>query len=374
MYKRITLLTILVTIMISMISTTVFAINENISAKSAILIERDSGRILYSKNISQKLPIASTTKIMTALIAIEKGDLNKVVTIKKEWTEIEGSSIYLKPNEKIKLKDLIFGLMLRSGNDAAVAIAHEIAGSVENFSVLMNKRAKEIGAKNTNFTNPHGLHSEDHYSTAYDLAIITREALKNEIFREISKTNDYVPDRKSPSHFYNKNKTLTQYKGGDGVKIGYTKLAGRCLVASATRDNMQLIAVVLDDNNWFENSYKLFDYGFENYKRTTIIRKDNFIEYLNIKNSNIQQLPIFIPQTFTYPLQEDELEEIDILINTKDSLIAPVEKGYVVSKIVIKLKNNTIYKSNIILNERLKEKSIFTKLNNKIEYFFSKDF
>jgi D-alanyl-D-alanine carboxypeptidase (penicillin-binding protein 5/6) len=357
-----------------MISTTVFAINENISAKSAILIERDSGRILYSKNISQKLPIASTTKIMTALIAIEKGDLNKVVTIKKEWTEIEGSSIYLKPNEKIKLKDLIFGLMLRSGNDAAVAIAHEIAGSVENFSVLMNKRAKEIGAKNTNFTNPHGLHSEDHYSTAYDLAIITREALKNEIFREISKTNDYVPDRKSPSHFYNKNKTLTQYKGGDGVKIGYTKLAGRCLVASATRDNMQLIAVVLDDNNWFENSYKLFDYGFENYKRTTIIRKDNFIEYLNIKNSNIQQLPIFIPQTFTYPLQEDELEEIDILINTKDSLIAPVEKGYVVSKIVIKLKNNTIYKSNIILNERLKEKSIFTKLNNKIEYFFSKDF
>jgi len=200
LYKRITLLTILVTIMISMISTTVFAINENISAKSAILIERDSGRILYSKNISQKLPIASTTKIMTALIAIEKGDLNKVVTIKKEWTEIEGSSIYLKPNEKIKLKDLIFGLMLRSGNDAAVAIAHEIAGSIENFSMLMNKRAKEIGAKNTNFTNPHGLHSEDHYSTAYDLAIITREALKNEIFREISKTNDYVPDRKTTSY------------------------------------------------------------------------------------------------------------------------------------------------------------------------------
>lgn len=374
MYKKTILLTILITIMISMISTTVFAINKNISAKSAILIERDSGRILYSKNISQKLPIASTTKIMTALIAIEKGDLNKVVTIKKEWTEIEGSSIYLKPNEKIKLKDLIFGLMLRSGNDAAVAIAHEIAGSIENFSVLMNKKAKEIGAKNTNFTNPHGLHSEDHYSTAYDLSIITREALKNDIFREISKTNDYVPDRETPSHFYNKNKTLSQYKGGDGVKIGYTKLAGRCLVASATRDNMQLIAVVLDDNNWFENSYKLFDYGFENYKKTTIIRKDTFIKYLDIKNSSIQQLPIFIPEDFTYPLQENELEDVDILVNSKDNLIAPVEKGYVVSNIVIKLKNNIIYKSNIILNEKLKQKSIFTKLNDKIEYFFSKDF
>lgn len=370
MFKKINILILLILLLSTFFTGNAFAFNDSIGAKSAILIERDSGRILYAKNISEKLPIASTTKILTALIAIEKGDLEKIVTIKKEWTNIEGSSIYLKPNEKIKLKDLVYGLMLRSGNDAAVAIAYEIAGSVDNFSVLMNKRAKEIGAKDTNFTNPHGLHSEEHYSTAYDLALITREALKNKIFREISKTSDYVSMRESSSHFYNKNKTINQYEGGDGVKIGYTKVAGRCLVASATRENMQLIAVVLNDGNWFNDSYKLFDYGFENFKKTTIIRKDNFIKNLSVENSTIDKIPIITDEEFTYPLKKDELKDIDISIRTKNELIAPIQKGYNLATIDVKLKDKIIYKNKIILNKKIKEKSIPQKITEKIKNIF----
>ncbi|MGO1368785.1 MAG: D-alanyl-D-alanine carboxypeptidase family protein [Senegalia sp. (in: firmicutes)] len=370
MFKKINVLILLILLLSIFFNSTVFAFNDDIGAKSAILIERDSGRILYAKNISEKLPIASTTKILTALIAIEKGDLEKIVTIKKEWTDIEGSSIYLKANEKIKLKDLIYGLMLRSGNDAGVAIACEIAGSVDNFSVLMNKRAKEIGAKNTNLINPHGLHSDEHYSTAYDLALITREALKNKIFREISKTNDYTSMRENPQIFYNKNKTLNQYDGGDGVKIGYTKVAGRCLVASATREDMQLIAIVLNDGNWFNDSYKLFDYGFENFKNTTIIRGNNFIKNLYIENSNIEKIPIITDKKFTYPLTKNELKDINISIKTRDKLIAPIEKGYNIANIDVKLKDKIIYKNKILLNNKIKEKPISQKVKEKIKSIF----
>lgn len=370
LFKKINVLILLILLLSIFFNSTVFAFNDDIGAKSAILIERDSGRILYAKNISEKLPIASTTKILTALIAIEKGDLEKIVTIKKEWTDIEGSSIYLKANEKIKLKDLIYGLMLRSGNDAGVAIACEIAGSVDNFSVLMNKRAKEIGAKNTNFINPHGLHSDEHYSTAYDLALITREALKNKIFREISKTNDYTSMRENPQIFYNKNKTLNQYDGGDGVKIGYTKVAGRCLVASATREDMQLIAIVLNDGNWFNDSYKLFDYGFENFKNTTIIRGNNFIKNLYIENSNIEKIPIITDKKFTYPLTKNELKDINISIKTRDKLIAPIEKGYNIANIDVKLKDKIIYKNKILLNNKIKEKPISQKVKEKIKSIF----
>ncbi|MBS4539958.1 D-alanyl-D-alanine carboxypeptidase [Clostridium sp. D2Q-11] len=346
------------------------AMAPNESARGAILIERDSGRILYSKNINQKLPMASTTKIMTALIAIEKGDLDETVIVKEEWTNVEGSSIYLKPNEKVKLKDLVYGLILRSGNDAATAIACHIAGSIDNFSVLMNERAKEIGAINTNFTNPHGLHSENHYTTAYDLALISQVALKNETFRKISKTVDYVSDRDLNSHFYNKNKTLWQYDGGDGVKIGYTQAAGRCLVSSATRDDIQLIAVVLNDNNWFNDCYNLFDYGFNNYKNTHILRKGNFIKNISINNGKIDKLPIVINKDFYYPLLKDEVKDIKISVKIPKTLTAPVKKGTVVGEVNITLKDQNIYKGDIKLSESINEKTLKDKMVNFIDSIF----
>lgn len=348
------------------------AIQENPyeSAEGAILIERDSGRILYSKNIYKKLPMASTTKIMTALIAIEKGDLDETVIIKDDWTNVEGSSIYLKPGEKITLKDLVYGLILRSGNDAATAIAHHIAGSIDNFSVLMNERSKEIGAKDTNFTNPHGLHSENHYTTAYDLALISQEALKNETFREISKSIDYISQRDLNSHFYNKNKALWQYDGGDGVKIGYTQAAGRCLVASATRNNMQLIAVVLNDNNWFNDCYNLFDYGFDNYERVRILRKDNYIKNISINNGKIDRLPVVINKNFYYPLKREEIEEVKISIKTPTNLTAPLKKGESIGEINITLMDKIIYNSTMNLSKNINEKTVKDKIVNFINDIF----
>lgn len=371
MIKKQTAISILLTFLFILIPfSNGIAVKPNENAGSAILIERDSGRILYSKNINSKLPMASTTKIMTALLALEKGDLEETITIKEEWTNIEGSSIYLKPNEKIKLKDLVYGLILRSGNDAAVAIANHIAGGIDNFSVLMNKRAKEIGAVNTNFTNPHGLHSDNHYTTAYDLALISREALKNETFREISKTVNYISQRDLNSHFNNKNKTLWQYDGGDGVKIGYTQAAGRCLVASATRDNMQLIAVVLNDNNWFQDCYNLFDYGFNNYKKVDILRKDNFIKNIPVNNGKVDKLPIVINKDFQYPLNKDEIKDIKICIKTPTELTAPLKKGDEIGVINITLKDETIYQGSLKLTENINEKTIIDKIGNFINKIF----
>ena len=188
----------------------------DISAQSAILMDSISGRVIYSFNSQEKLPMASTTKIMTALVAIENGDMKDVVKINKDWIGIEGSSIYLYEDEEITKKDLLYGLMLRSGNDAAIAIANYIGGDISNFIEMMNIRSKKIGALNTNFVNPHGLEDENHYTTAYDLALITKEALKLSEFSEIVSTKTWVANRDKNNYFYNKNKTIWQYDGGDG--------------------------------------------------------------------------------------------------------------------------------------------------------------
>lgn len=174
------------------------------SAESAIVMEVKTGRILYAKNINVKKPMASTTKIMTALVAMENRDLESIVKIPDEAVGVEGSSIYLRNDEKVKLKDLLYGLMLRSGNDSAVAIAHHVSGSVEGFGDLMNKKAKQLGANNSNFKNPHGLHHKDHYTTAYDLALITREALLNENFKKIVGSKRWIAERDGYNTFYNK--------------------------------------------------------------------------------------------------------------------------------------------------------------------------
>ena len=187
-----------------------------IDAESGILIDAQSGRILLEYNPHIKLPMASTTKIMTALISLENGQLEDKVKIKKEAIGIEGSSIYLYENESITLEDLLYGLILRSGNDSAVAIANYIGGNLEKFTKMMNQKAKEIGANNTNFINPHGLHDDNHYSTAYDLALITREAMKIEDFKKIARTKLWKANRDKNNLFYNKNKTLWEYEGEMG--------------------------------------------------------------------------------------------------------------------------------------------------------------
>jgi D-alanyl-D-alanine carboxypeptidase (penicillin-binding protein 5/6) len=351
-------------------SLTCYAFEPKINGKSGVLIETKSGRLLYSYNAHLKLPMASTTKIMTALVAIENGNLNDIVKVDRSSVGIEGSSIYLRPGEEITLKDLLYGLMLRSGNDSAIAIAKHVGGTVDNFIKMMNKKAKEIGAYNTNFTNPHGLHNDNHYTTAYDLALITREAMKYDTFKEIVKTKVWVANRNVNRYFYNKNKTLWQYNGGDGVKIGYTKRAGRCLVASATRDNMQLIAVVLNDSTWFNDCYRLFDYGFKNYRPFVIHEKGQFVRSVYVPNGKRDILPIVVKDSLIIPLRDEEKNTIKTVIKLPKRLNAPINEGQLVGAIEIYMQGKLIHKGDLIAKESIEEKTMLDKIMETILNIF----
>ncbi|WP_062104767.1 D-alanyl-D-alanine carboxypeptidase family protein [Bacillus niameyensis] len=281
----------------------------SVSASGAILMEQNSGRVLYEQNAHEVHRIASITKVMTAIVAIESGKLDEKVTISKRAVYTEGSSIYLEIGEEMKLEDLVYGLMLRSGNDAATAIAEHVGGSVEGFVFLMNRKAEEIGMKDTVFSNPHGLDDhEEHYSTAYDMALMTRYAMMNEKFREISGTKLYKFERGSgPQGWKNKNRLLTEkYKYTTGGKTGFTKRAGRTLITTATKKNEDLIAVTLNAPDDWNDHISMYEYGFKTYSDQSIINKGR----LEIDAEGLEKKELFIQNPIIYPLAEDESEEI----------------------------------------------------------------
>ena len=237
-----------------------------VSAAGAVLIRADTGALLFEKDAEKRLYPASTTKIMTALVVLEileelsLGADSRVI-VPAEAAGLEGSSIYLKAGEKVMMEELLYGMMLQSGNDAATAAAICAGGNLRNFVARMNRKAEELGCTGTYFTNACGLFDENHYTTAKDLACIAAAAMQREDFRRIAGAPRWQ-SAESERNFYNKNKTVRQYEGGDGVKIGFTRASGRTLVASATRGDVSLIAVVLRDSNWFADAYAMLDYGF----------------------------------------------------------------------------------------------------------------
>lgn len=300
-YKRIKILFLTLCFLFFSSYTFVVEAIPEVYAQSYIVIDAASGRIIGSRNPNMKLPIASTTKIMTTILAIENiDDYNKKIEVPASSTGIEGSSIYLKPKQKVSIIDLLYGTMLRSGNDAAQTLA-EFAGRNYDggFIKMMNDRAKELGAYNSNFINPHGLNNENHYSTAYDLALISSHAMKNDLFKEISSAEKFKANSLN-TFLFNKNKVVHQYEYGTGIKIGYTKAAGRCLVASAEKDGTEIIAVVLNDNNWFQDCYNIFDWAFENYKSYQIVSEGQFA------GRTPDGTPVFIDKSFSYILTEEE--------------------------------------------------------------------
>ena len=233
------------------------------SGSGYAVIRLDDGKLLLSENADIPLEMASTTKIMTALIALENCRPDEKVVVDKRAVGIEGISVCLKEGEELTIKELLYCLMLRSGNDAAVAIANHVAKNEDTFAEIMNLRAESIGLNNTHFTNPHGLHDEKHYTSAHDLAKITAIAMKNPIFAEIVGTkNVTVGTGESRRRLTNKNKILSLYDGANGVKTGYTKKSGRCLVSSATRNGTTLICVVLNEGDTYGKSIALLDKGF----------------------------------------------------------------------------------------------------------------
>ncbi len=246
----------------------------DISAECACVMIAQTGEVIYSKNADDVHSIASTTKIMTAITAIEEGNIEEVVRVSANAASQEGSSIYLRTGNRIKLLDLIYGMMLNSGNDAACAVAEHIGGDVEGFAKLMNEKAKKAGAKNTSFKNPSGLDEEGHFSTASDMAKITAYALKNELFSEIVSTkNAQIKVGEDICYLKNHNKMLWNYDGCIGVKTGYTKKTGRCLVSAAKKDGITLIAVTLGAPDDWQDHEKMLDYGFENTELKTIVEK-----------------------------------------------------------------------------------------------------
>lgn len=364
--KKIILISIIFCILIN--PHIAFSEDLSLSAESSILIDGESGRVLYEKNPYKRMPMASTTKIMTALMALENGNLEDEIIIEKEWVGIEGSSIYLKEGEVLTLRDMLYGLMLRSGNDVSVAIAHHIGGSMDNFVAMMNEKAKSVGALNTNFTNPHGLHHMDHYSTAYDLALITREAFRHPEFANVVKSRSFVSNREINNYYYNKNKTLWEYSGGDGVKTGYTMSSGRCLVSSATRNNMRLISVSLNARNWFNDNYKLLDYGFDNYKSHLIYSKGQFIKKLYLANGHKDFVNLVSEEDFFYPLKIDEKDKIELKIQIHENPKAPIDQGEVLGNIYTYLDNQLIKKDNLISKSHIKKPNLLEKLLYKINH------
>lgn len=288
------------------------------SAYGIVVMEKLSGRILFSENETEKLPMASTTKILTAITVIENFDLNKVIEVPSGFKGVEGSSVYLKSGERYTAKDLLYGLMLRSGNDCAEILASSFCKR-EDFILLMNQVATKFGAKNSNFTNPHGLHDENHFTTAEDLANITRFALNNPVFKKIVSTKKYVATelKSNEKRFWqNKNKMLFLFDGATGVKTGYTVKAGRCLVSSAERNGMELICVVLNVYDMFERSKNLLDKAFSEYKLIKLVSKDKFNYKLPDEDLNYHYL--YIESDFYYPIANSE--KINIELNLPKSI------------------------------------------------------
>ncbi|WP_203361850.1 D-alanyl-D-alanine carboxypeptidase family protein [Bacillus sp. REN10] len=303
---------ILLAFLLFLLSTN-WAAQASTSAVSAIIMEQQSGRVLYAKDPHEVMRIASITKIMTAILAIESDKLHEKVKVSKNAVLTEGSSLYLKKGEKIPLEDLVYGLMLRSGNDAAVAIAEHVGGSKEGFVFLMNEKAKEIGMKNTHFANPHGLDdSEKHRSTAYDMALLTRYAMENATYRKIAGTKKYRS--KDPSGewdriWHNKNRLLTEkYEYCTGGKTGFTKKAHRTLVTTATKGDMDLIAVTLNaPDDWKDHIY-MYERSFEQYDPKVILEKGE----LEIDSLPFYDDHLYLNRDVLFPLTKEEEKQLSI--------------------------------------------------------------
>ncbi|WP_217585396.1 D-alanyl-D-alanine carboxypeptidase family protein [Lentibacillus saliphilus] len=315
----------------------------NVSGNNAVLMEQSSGRVLYDRHAHQQQPIASITKIMTAIIAIESGKLDDEATASKRAVYTEGSSIYLEQGETMLMKDLVYGLMLRSGNDAAVTISEHIGGSVEGFVHLMNEKAAWIGMDNTHFENPHGLHSDNHYSTAYDMAILMRYAMENDLFQKVSSTESYTAESRVYA-WKNKNKLLTSYyQYCTGGKTGFTKKAGRTLVSTAHKNNMNLIAVTLNAPDDWNDHINMYEWAFDTYT----------MEQLEDEGDSDNN-EILKRESALYPLSsEDEVKvtEQTVTIQSDDSQMAVGEKK------IFHLNGEVIWESNV--TEQQKNKSGF---------------
>jgi len=319
----------------------------DINASSYVLMDMDTNRVIIGKNIHNIRSVASISKIMTAHLAIKSKQLNKKVIVGDEISNSYGSSIYIKKQEVLTIKDLLYGLMLRSGNDASLVIAKNVGNSVDEFIKKMNKEAKLLNMNDTTFNNPNGLDEEKgNYSSAYDMALLTSASMKYKNFREIVKTMRYdLKTNKNTYSWINKNKLLKMYKYSTGGKTGYTKKAKRTLVTTASKNNMNLVVVTLNDGNDFNDHIKLFEYGFSKYKKYQILKKGN----INIKEEYYKNYKFYIKKNFYYLLDKIEKENIIIKfeIYKKKNIVNNIQIG----KIKVYLMDTLIYEDKLYIKK-----------------------
>ena len=291
-----------------------------VSARAAVVIDADTGETLFEQNADSRLPMASTTKIMTALVALGEGDLDRVYTVKPEYAAVEGSSMYLKAGETLSLRDTLYGLMLASGNDAAVAVAGE-CGGMTAFVGKMNAKAAELGLTDTHFDNPNGLPSDTHYTTAHELAKITAAALKDPVFRQIVSTKSCTVSGHALS---NHNRLLSMYDGAIGVKTGFTRAAGRCLVSAAERNGRTIIAVTLNDPNDWNDHREMLDAGFAQYSEVTLHTAGDTIANARVFGGDTASVPLVAKNTVTAYLLPGERERLQTVRYGEKICYAPV--------------------------------------------------
>ena len=316
----------------------------SVSAKSAVLIDGNSGELLCSKNPDERLPMASTTKIMTALVAIEEGDLAEEVTIPREAVGVEGSSIYLYEGERLTLEQLLYAVLLESANDAATAVAIHVGGSIEGFSTLMNQKAAELGLENTHFDNPHGLDSEQHYTTARELAIIAAEAIKNPKLREIASTQKKtIPlnGTEGVRLLINHNRLLKSYDGAIGIKTGYTKKSGRCLVSAAERDGLTLICVTLSAPDDWRDHTSLLNYGFSNYESRVLCAEGEMRRILPVVGGESDHITLTNASEIRVTMPKGT-SSVECQIEARGFEYAPVCEGDVMGRAIFTLDGKEI--------------------------------
>ncbi len=342
------------------------------NSESAILIEASTNKILFEKDSHKKMAPASMTKMMTLLITmeeLEKGNLklDEFVTVSKRAQDMGGTQIYIEAGSKVKIEDLIKGVGIASANDAAVALAERIGGTVENFVNIMNQKSKELGCKNTNFKNPHGLDEENHYSSAYDMALIASELIKHEYALKISSTYDEYINISGEKHWLvNTNKLIKFYKGIDGLKTGYTDKAGYCLTATMNRNDMRLISVVMKSDtkdNRSSDTIGMMEYGYSMFGSESIIKKKDYSGNITINNSD--------KRNYSYHLDKDvniivnkNVKDITYKIDTKIYEVkAPLNKNDIVGKLILKYDNKN-YEYNLLIDENVNKANVFKIFTN----------
>lgn len=325
------------------------------SAASAILMDGESGRVLYERNAHEPRLIASITKLMTALVALESGHgLEEEVTISGEWAGAEGSSIYLRAGERVSLETLLYGMLLRSGNDAALAVAGYCGGTVERFVDKMNQKAEELGMADSHFANPNGLNAEGHCSSAYDMALLARACLENDTLAQMVSTRSITLGNRN---FTNHNKLLWQYEGCIGLKTGYTEKAGRTLVSAARREGTTLICVTLSDPNDWADHTRLFDWGFSHYQARELTQAGEQVCQLPVADSLIPVCPVSAVGRCSVALAEGEDLQRDILLE-QGLLTAPVEKGTPLGRVVFRLEGEAVAETPLVAGADIPRDSV----------------